>query len=312
MQQSKKIVSIVTPAFNEIDCIGELLARLEKLAQAERAYQFQIIVVENGSTDGTWEFLCNYQSENFEKIFLKLSRNFRMDGGLTAGLNLATGDAVVLMCSDLQDPPEFISMLLRQWEAGFENVYAVVTKRNGTSLLRRLNSRLFYKLANKLSDGVLPENASDFRLLDRKVYEVIRQMNERNRFLRGLIAWSGFKSIGLPMERPERFAGSSKAYSFEVLDLAIKGILAHSMIPLRFVSIFGMSLSLISFLSFFPMLLLWIVRGVPFAGFGTIVTLTLFLFSAGIFMIGILSEYVGLIYQEVKARPNFIISEIIR
>jgi polyisoprenyl-phosphate glycosyltransferase len=308
----QKTVSIITPAFNEIECIGELLGRLEALAKKESHYKFEVIVIENGSSDGTWEFLLDYEANSFKKVFVQLSRNFRMDGGLTAGLDFASGDAAVLMSSDLQDPPEFISGFLRKWEEGYENIFGVVTKRSGTSLLRRINSRLFYKIANILSDGVLPENASDFRLLDRKVYEAVRGMRERNRFLRGLVAWSGFKSIGIPLERPERYAGKSKAYSFEVLDLAIKGILAHSMIPLRIVSLFGMGLSLLSILSFFPMLILWIFVGVPFAGFGTLVTLILFLFSAGIFMMGILSEYIGLIYQEVKERPNYIVSQVVR
>jgi dolichol-phosphate mannosyltransferase len=269
-------------------------------------------VIENGSSDGTWEYLQEFDTKSFKRVFVQLSRNFRMDGGLTAGLDFATGDATVLMSSDLQDPPEFISAFLRKWEEGYENIFGIVTKRSGTSLVRRINSRLFYKIANKLSDGVLPENASDFRLLDRKVYEAVRGMRERNRFLRGLVAWSGFRSIGIPLVRPERYAGKSKAYSFQVLDLAIKGILAHSMVPLRMVSIFGMGLSLLSIVSFFPMLILWIFVGVPFAGFGTLVTLTLFLFSAGIFMMGILSEYIGLIYQEVKERPNYIVSQVIR
>lgn len=312
METREKVISIITPAYNEIECIAELLSRFETLAKLESSYKFQVIIIENGSSDGTWEFLENYDSKYFEKVFVQLSRNFRMDGGLTAGLDFATGDAAILMSSDLQDPPEFISTFLRKWEEGFENIYGVITKRTGTSLLRRMNSRIFYKIANKLSDGVLPENASDFRLLDRKVYESVRGMRERNRFLRGLVAWSGFKSIGLAMERPERFAGDSKAYSFQVVDLAIKGILAHSMIPLRLVSLFGLGLSLISILSFFPMLILWIVIGVPFAGFGTLVTLILFLFSAGIFMMGILSEYIGLIYQEVKERPNYIVSKVER
>jgi dolichol-phosphate mannosyltransferase len=312
MSDHQKTVSIVTPAFNEIECIGELLGRLEVLAQQETDYQFEVIVIENGSSDGTWEFLKEYETKSFKKVFVQLSRNFRMDGGLTAGLDFATGDATVLMSSDLQDPPEFISTFLRKWEEGYENIFGVVTKRSGTPLIRRINSRLFYKIANKLSDGVLPENASDFRLLDRKVYESVRGMRERNRFLRGLVAWSGFRSIGIPFVRPERYAGKSKAYSFQVLDLAIKGILAHSMMPLRVVSIFGIGLSLLSIVSFFPMLILWIFVGVPFAGFGTLVTLILFLFSVGIFMMGILSEYIGLIYQEVKERPNYIVSQVVR
>jgi len=137
-------------------------------------------------------------------------------------------------------------------------------------------------------------------------------MQERNRFLRGLIAWSGFKSVGIEIERPERFAGKSKAYSLQVLDLAVKGILAHYMVPLRLVYLFGLGLSLLSLFSLLPMATLWILNGVPFAGFGTLVTLGLFLFSTGVFMLGILSEYVALIYQQVKGRHNYIVSQVKR
>ena len=143
MEKREKVISIITPAFNEIECIAELLRRFETLAKLESTYTFQVIVIENGSSDGTWEYLKNFDTSYFEKVFVQLSRNFRMDGGLTAGLDFATGDAAILMSSDLQDPPEFISNFLRKWEEGFENIYGVVTKRSGTSLLRRINSRIF-------------------------------------------------------------------------------------------------------------------------------------------------------------------------
>ena len=136
-----------------------------------------------------------------------------MDGGLTAGLNVIDADAVVLMAADLQDPPEFIPEMIRKWEEGYENVYGVVTERRGTGPVRRMNSRLFYWVAGKLTDDRITSNASDFRLVDRKVYEAVRSMEERNRFVRGLFSWVGFKSIGLPMVRAPRFAGESKAYS---------------------------------------------------------------------------------------------------
>jgi dolichol-phosphate mannosyltransferase len=205
-----------------------------------------------------------------------------------------------------------ISKFLRAWEDGWENIYGLIIKREGTGLIRKINSQLFYWLANKLTDGRLPRNASDFRLVDKKVYETVKKMTERNRFVRGLFAWVGFKTIGIPMERPPRFGGVSNAHTFKVLDLAFKGIFSHSYKPLRLITISGISLSAISFLAVIPLALLWIVAGVPFAGFGTLVTLVLFVVGILAFMIGILSEYVGLIYEEVKARPNFIVSEILR
>ena len=304
---TKKLISIVVPAYNESDCIEELTSRLTEVFEAESKYNFECIVVENGSTDDTFEKLLKINSEDSRFKILKLSRNFRMDGGLTAGLSVLESDACVLMTADLQDPPELIHEFLRKWEQGFENIYGIVTERRGTGPIRTLNSKLFYWLAGKLTDNRIPRNASDFRLLDRKVYEAIRSMEERNRFVRGLVAWVGFKSIGIPMQRPPRFAGESKAYTFKVIDLAFKGIFAHSYIPLRIITISGVATSGLSVVLFVGLLFRWIINGVPFGGFGTLVTLVLFSFGILTFMLGIISEYLGLIYEEVKQRPNFII-----
>jgi len=233
-----------------------------------------------------------------------------MDGGITAGLEHVVGDACVLMTADLQDPPELISSFIRLWEQGYENIYGVITKRDGTGIIRKINSNLFYWVAGKLTDGRIPRNASDFRLVDRKVYEAVKAMDERNRFVRGLFAWVGFNSIGVPMVRPPRFGGVSNAHSLAVIDLAFKGIFANSYKPLKLISIFGIAMSVMSFLLLIPLFVIWIVRGVPFAGFGTIVSLGLLVFGLLSLMLGIMSEYVGLIYEEVKGRPNFIVSEI--
>ena len=308
---TKKLISIIIPAYNEEECVDELCVRLSSVFDTEAGYNFEVFIIENGSVDGTWEKLVKISKKDPRFKVIKLSRNFRMDGGLTAGLEYVTGDACVLMTADLQDPPEMISVFLRSWEEGWENVYGLITKREGTGLIRKFNSQLFYWLANKLTDGRLPRNASDFRLVDKKVYEAVRGMTERNRFVRGLFAWVGFKSIGIPMERPPRFGGVSNAHTFKVLDLAFKGIFSHSYKPLRLITTSGITLSIVSFLAVIPLALVWIITGVPFAGFGTLVTLFLLVIGILSFMIGILSEYVGLIYEEVKARPNFVVSEVL-
>jgi dolichol-phosphate mannosyltransferase len=307
----KKLISIIIPAYNEEECVDELAARLKTLFATESQYDFEAIIVENGSIDSTWEKLQKIAAVDPRFKILKLSRNFRMDGGLTAGLDYIKGDACVLMTADLQDPPELISEFLRKWEAGWENIYGVVTKRGGTGPIRTFNSKMFYFVADKLTDGRIPKNASDFRLVDKKVYLAIKSMTERNRFVRGLFAWAGFKSIGIPMERPPRFGGVSNAHSLKVIDLAFKGIFAHSYKPLRLITVFGIVLSAISFLTIIPLAIIWITSGVPFAGFGTIVSLFLFVLGILSLMIGILSEYIGLIYEEVKARPNYVVSEFI-
>jgi glycosyltransferase involved in cell wall biosynthesis len=304
-----KKISVIIPAFNEEDCVEELSARLTRVFEIEDQYSFEVVVVENGSTDNTWDKLRKISLADPRFKVVRLARNFRMDGGLTAGLDFVTGDACVLMTADLQDPPEFISEMLRMWEEGWENIYGVVTKRTGTGHIRTLNSKLFYLVAGNLTDGRIPRNASDFRLVDRKVYEAVRNMRERNRFVRGLFAWSGFKSLGLPMIRAERFGGVSNAHTFKVIDLALKGIFAHSYKPLKLITIFGLILSFLSALSLIPLAYLWLFHGVPFAGFGTLVGILLLLISFLFLTLGVIGEYIGLIYEEVKERPNYLVTE---
>jgi polyisoprenyl-phosphate glycosyltransferase len=310
-QSAKKLISIIIPAYNEEECVDELCRRLQKLFTFESQYDFEILIIENGSSDNTWNKLKTVSaSDNHFKI-IRLSRNFRMDGGLTAGLEFARGDAVVTMTADLQDPPELISDFIRAWEAGYQNIYGVVTKRTGTGPIRTLNSKIFYLIASSLTDGRIPKNASDFRLVDRQVYESVREMRERNRFVRGLFAWSGYRSIGIPMVRDERYGGVSNAHTLAVIDLAFKGIFAHSYKPLKIITLFGALLSFISISSIVPLSYIWLTKGVPFAGFGTLLSLFLLMISFLFLFLGIIGEYIGLIYEEVKQRPNFLISETI-
>jgi dolichol-phosphate mannosyltransferase len=308
-KERRKLVSLVIPAYNEEDNVSGLARRLSLVFAAEPSYDFEVIIVENGSADATFERTLEVRAADPRFRVLQLARNFGMDGGLTAGLAHVRGDAVVLMAADLQDPPELIPEFLRRWEEGFEIVYQVVTERRGTGPLRTLNSKLFYALANRLTEGRLPRNVSDFRLADRKAYEVVTAMDERNRFVRGLFAWVGFRTIGVDSTRPAREAGVSKAHTFKVLDLAFKGIFAHSYIPLKLITIFGLALSALSFVAIVVLAIVFVNFGVPFSGFGTIVCLILLLFGVLFTMLGLVSEYVGLIYEEVKQRPNFIVRE---
>ena len=309
MDTGRKLISVIVPAYNEEDCVIELASRLTAVFDQNASYDFEAIIVENGSTDRTWELLQQIHDADRRFKVVQLSRNFRMDGGITAGLEYAQGDAVVIMTADLQDPPELISEFIVKWEEGFENIYMVVTKRGSTGPIRRLNSRAFYWLAGKLTDDRIPRNASDFRLVDRKVYETVRRMDERNRFVRGLFAWVGFKSVGIEAERPPRFGGESKAYSLQVIDLAFKGIFAHSYVPLKFITVTGIALSALSFLTTVILAVCWVLLGVPFAGFGTLISVSLLAFGLLAFMVGLLAEYLGLVYEEVKGRPNFIVRD---
>ncbi|PKQ17194.1 MAG: glycosyltransferase [Actinobacteria bacterium HGW-Actinobacteria-7] len=305
----RKLVSIVVPAYNEEGNIEELARRLRIVFDNEPSYDFEVILVENGSADLTWQKISDVCASDPRFKSVRLSRNFQTDGGLTAGVSFASGDAAVFMCADLQDPPELIHEFLVKWAAGYENVYQVITRRVGTSALRRFNSQAFYWLINKLTGGTFPRNASDFRLIDRRVYSTINEMGEHNRFLRGMVFWTGFASIGVEHERPERFAGDSKAGTLRMIELAVRSILSYSNVPLRLITWTGLAVSAFSFV-----LLLWevykaVAHGVPFAGFGTIMGVMLLMFGFLFTMLGVVAEYIGLIYEEVKERPNFVVRE---
>lgn len=305
----RRLISIVVPAYNESECVDELASRLQKVFAQLPDYDFEAIIVENGSEDDTFEKLVAIHDADHRFKVLQLARNFRMDGGLTAGLNYARGDACVVMTADLQDPPELIPEFVVKWEQGYENVYMVVTKRGSTGPLRRFNSRAFYWLAGRMTGDRFPRNASDFRLLDRRLYTTINGMEERNRFMRGLFAWAGFRSVGIEHERPPRFAGESKAHSLKVIDLAFKGIFAHTYVPLKMIFLLGVVLSVMSVVTIAGLAVRFVAFGVPFPGFGTIVSLILLLFGFLFFALGVVSEYIGLIYEEVKQRPNFVVRE---
>lgn len=309
VSSERKKIAVVTSAYNEGECIEELARRLAAVFKALPAYDCEAVIVDNGSEDDTFEKLERIRRNDPQFKVVQLARNFRMDGGLTAGLAVVDADAVVLMTADLQDPPEMIPLFVAQWEAGYENVYGIVTVRRGTGKLRRMNSRLFYWGIGKLTGHLIPANASDFRLLDRRVYEQVRSMDERNRFVRGLVAWVGFRSIGVEHERAERFAGTSKAHSIGVTQLAVKAVFAHSQVPLVLIPLVGLGLFVTSVLALIGLTIDWMTRGVPFPGFGTIVALMVMLFGILFCFLGIVSIYIGLIYEEVKGRPNFVVRQ---
>jgi glycosyltransferase involved in cell wall biosynthesis len=307
----RRSIDVVVPAYNEEECLEELARRLVLLFDLESDYDWRAIIVENGSIDRTWDMLKEIADHDPRFTIVRLSRNFHMDGGLTAGLEFATADAVVFMTADLQDPPEAIPEFIRRWEAGAHNVYGLVTERQGTGPLRRFNSQAFYWVANRLTAGRMPRNASDFRLMDRTLYETLRRLDERNRFMRGLVSWAGFESAAVPVPRAPRYAGSSKAYSLPVFGLAMRAIFAHTYLPLRVISIAGVGFSIIAAISFFVLGIIWMTQGVPFAGFGSLVSLALLTFGVLTTMLGVIAEYLSLIYEEVKGRPNFVVRETV-
>lgn len=303
----KKLISIVIPAYNEEPVIQELKKRLQNVMTGCSAYDFEVIIVENGSSDGTFSQLLSVHHEDPRFKIVRLSRNFGCDGGITAGLAFATGHAAVIMNADLQDPPELIPRFLQEWEAGNEIVYGVIKKREGVNPVRRLLSRLAYMIIFRLSNHMIPENASDFRLIDRKVYTIINSMKEKNIFLRGLVVWTGFRQLGIPFERQPRFAGESKADFRAVWRVAMNGIFSFSYFPLRIATTLGFLLFFATFILALFELYLFFAFGREVPGFTTIILVILFCFGMVFLMFGIMGSYIERIYDDVKQRPNYIV-----
>ena len=304
-----KTVSVVTSAYNESESIEELARRLRKAFDELSGYQCEAIIVDNGSVDDSFAKLRRIHQDDARFKVIRLSRNFTFDEAITAGLRYATGDAAILMTAGLREPPELIKDFIAKWEEGYAHVYGVVKKRPGITLMRKINSQIFYWIIYKLTAGMIPRNVSDFRLVDRTVYQVITQMHERSRVLRGMFAWVGFKSIGIEFERAPRFRGQSKSYAMAVLNMAFKAICAFSTFPLRIISVMGLSISVCSFAALTLIILRVLVWGVPFPGFGTIMTVMLLMFGFLFTALGVIAEYIGLIYSEVKQRPSFVVEE---
>lgn len=305
-------IDIISSAFNEEDCLPELFQRIAKIMGQEKNYNYRILIIDNGSQDATWEIIQKQSQENPNIVGIRMSRNFTLDAAFTCGLDYANADLAIIMTSDLQDPPEAIPLLLRKYEEGFDQVLVKISKRASVPLLRRLFSGIFYKLARGMTSGMLPESVSDFRLVNRRTYTAIRRLRESHRFLRGIGAWVGFNTTFIEVERPPRFAGTSKWLGmsfFRVVGIASRSILAYSAQPLAWVSILGISLSAFSLLGLGILTIFWIVDGVPFAGFGSLIGVTVLGFSLTMLCIGILAQYMGLIYEEVKQRPLYLITE---
>lgn len=310
----KKMISIVIPAWNEEEVIPELGQRLGQVMDNCANYDFEVIVVENGSVDSSFELLSNLYENDSRFKCVQLSRNFTADGGVAAGLRYATGDCAVLMDADLQDPPEVIEEFIEKWEQGYEVVYGIIRTREGVSPIRKFGNRIFYTLINAMTDiagSSIPQNVTAFRLMDRKVYEVLNRMGETNRFTRGLCTWSGFNQTGIEFDRADRFAGETKAPLSDIAKEAIDGMFSFSFLPIRIVTVIGIALSLFSFLFLAWQLIATMLMGASFEGYLTIISTILLMFGFLFLVLGIFGEYLARIFDEVKRRPLYVVKDTV-
>lgn len=303
----RPVFSVVVPIWNEEAVIPELYRRVIETMDST-GESWELICVNDGSHDRSLPMLIELRAQDERVKVIDFSKNFGHQIAITAGADYAEGDAVIVMDADLQDPPDVVLRMIEQWRAGYEVVYAVRAKREGETWFKLLTAKLFYRLMQRISDVNIPLDAGDFRLMDRRVVLAMRQLREKHRFMRGLSSWVGFKQIGVEYERAERYAGETKYPLRKMLRLALNAITSFSYLPLQLATYFGFALAFVSLVGIVLTIILRLSGSSAFAGQATTLVSVLFLGGIQLIFLGIIGEYLGRIYDEVKARPLYIVS----
>lgn len=304
----KIMYSIVAPIYNEIDNLPELYRRVKEVMDSN-GEAWELILVDDGSTDGSTEGIRELAAKDKTIRPVIFARNFGHQVAITAGWDYARGDAIVIIDADLQDPPEVILELAKKWKEGYEVVYAVRGEREGESWFKLWTASLFYRLIYRITDVKIPVDTGDFRLMDRKVVNVLRQMKERHRFPRGMSAWVGFKQIGVTYKRAARVAGVTKYPFRKMLRLAVNAITGFSYFPLQVATFFGFISAGVAILAIPIVIIMRIAGSGAFFGQATTLIAVLFLGGVQLISLGILGEYVGRLYDEAKGRPLYIVRD---
>jgi glycosyltransferase involved in cell wall biosynthesis len=305
----KKRVTLVAPFYNEAGNVHEFFRRVAEVARTLPQYVFEVVAVNDGSRDATWQELQEARAAYPGVHLLDLSRNFGKEAALTAGLDRAMGDAVVPIDSDLQHPPELLADMLQQWEQGAEVVLARRTDRHTDGKLQKLSATSFYRFHNKISKVQVPMDVGDFRLMDRRVVDALRQLPEAHRFMKGLFAWVGFRTVTIPYVHGERGAGTSSFNFRKLWSLALEGITSFSTAPLQIWTYVGMTISALALLYTTAIVVKTLIHGIDVPGYASLMAGGMFMGGVQLIGIGVLGEYIGRIYNEVKRRPVYLVRE---
>lgn len=305
----KPLISLVLPCYDEEAVLAETLARLDALAGTVADCDFEFIFVDDGSKDGTRDILRKAARGDGRIRLIALSRNFGQQIAVTAGIDMARGDAVVLMDCDLQDPPEIVARMVELWRQGYDVVYGQRISRSGESWFKRASARGFGAMISRLSEVPIPADTGDFRLMSRRVVDTLKVMPERHRFLRGMVAWTGFRQTALPFDRPPRFAGETKYPLRKMLRLAADGLMSFSTRPLQMAILLGLTAAGLAVLGIFYALIMRLFTSVWVEGWTALMIAILFLGGVQLVSLGIIGEYIGRIYSEVQRRPLYVVDE---
>jgi len=305
----KKLISIVIPVFNEIDVIDACYERLTGVMRSLQGYEYELVFVDDGSRDRSYERLVTFHTQDPHLKIVKFSRNFGHQIAVTAGVDEAVGDAIVIIDADLQDPPEVIPEMVKKWEEGYDVVYGVRRRRAGESRIKLLTAAAFYRLLRSFTNIEIPVDVGDFRLISARAAAQLRKLREKDRFVRGLVSWIGFQQIGIPYERDSRLAGETKYPYRKMFKFAIDGITSFSNLPLKVASWLGY---MASFLAFVYLASVFVQRAMGYTveGWATIMVAMLFLGGVQLICIGIIGEYIGRIFNETKSRPMYVIESV--
>lgn len=303
-------LSIVCPVFNEADCIERFITTITGAIE-DITSNYEIIFINDGSTDTTFDTLITLQRKIQSIVIVDLSRNFGKEAALTAGLDHSSGDAVIPIDCDLQDPPELIGEMIIAWQQGYDVVLAKRKERSCDSLIKQFTAKVFYKTFNRISDISIPENVGDFRLMDKRVVLALRSLPENRRFMKGLFAWVGFKTTIIEYTRSHRVAGSTKFNIWKLWKLAVEAITSFSTIPLQLGTYFGLLVATISFIYGCLIITKVALYGIDVPGYTSTLIAILFFGGIQVFGLGIIGEYIGRIYLEAKNRPTYIVKSVI-
>ncbi len=303
------MISVVVPAFNEAAALDIFHRRLMRALKDLESWE--VVYVNDGSTDSTLSVIETLHRAGDRVAVLSLSRNFGKETAITAGLDHAMGDAVVVIDADLQDPPELIPQLVTCWRAGFDMVYARRRNRDTDSWLKRRTARSFYRLMQHMGDLKLPEDTGDFRLMSRRVVDAVRQLREQHRFMKGLFAWVGYPTTYVLYDREVRCAGASKWSYWKLWNLALEGITSFTVMPLKLATYVGLAVALLSVVYALQVIVKTLIIGNPVAGYPSLMTVVLFLGGVQLMFLGVIGEYLGRIFNETKQRPLYLVERFV-
>jgi polyisoprenyl-phosphate glycosyltransferase len=305
----KSLVSLVVPVFNESQVISTFYDRSTKALSQLGDFEYEILFIDDGSSDDSYDQLVGFASQNPRVRVIKFSRNFGHQIAITAGIDHSRGDCVVVIDADLQDPPEVIPAMIERWREGFDVVYGVRGVRDGESRMKLLTASMFYKLLARVAKIQIPANVGDFRLMSRRAVNELKQLREKDRFVRGLVSWIGFRQGGVIYHRDKRYAGETKYPYRKMIKFAMDGIASFSTSPLKLATWLGYGSSLLAFL-YLASVFVQKLMGSTVQGFATIMVAMMFLGGVQLICLGILGEYLGRIFNEIKPRPMYIIEEL--